>query len=66
MPRPEDINTAGMNISAKDLGDLTAVPKEAWRRELTDLRSYLHSFGGRLPAKLVAELDEVAARIDAS
>ena len=66
MPRISDIDIKGMSISAEDLKDLTAVPKDAWRKEMTDFRKYLQQYGSRLPAKLVTEVDEVERRLQAS
>ena len=66
MPRPGDIDTTGLDISAADLSELNAVPTDAWRKELADLRTYMQSYGARLPSRLVAELDDVTGRLDAS
>jgi len=52
-----------MTIDQATLGELTAVPNEAWRKEMTELRKYLAEYGSRLPAKLVAEVDEVERRL---
>jgi phosphoenolpyruvate carboxykinase (GTP) len=66
MPRPGDIDTRGMTIDPEDLKQLTAVPKDAWRKEMDEFRSYLQQYGQRLPAKLLAEVADVARRLDAS
>jgi phosphoenolpyruvate carboxykinase (GTP) len=66
MPRPGDLNTAGMDVTPAQLSELTAVPKEAWTREIAELRTYMESFGSRLPARLVTELDDVSRRLAAS
>ncbi|HEV7985096.1 MAG TPA: phosphoenolpyruvate carboxykinase (GTP) [Steroidobacteraceae bacterium] len=63
MPRPSDLNTAGLAIDRAALEELNAVPKEAWRQEVADLRSYLSGFGSRLPAALVQELDALEGRL---
>ena len=63
MPRSSDLNTQGLNITPAALEELTAVPPEAWRQEVTDLRAYLQSFGSRLPAQMSAEVDALAARL---
>jgi phosphoenolpyruvate carboxykinase (GTP) len=65
MPRISDIDTKGMTISAEDLNELTAVPKEAWRQEIAEFRAYLRQYGSRLPASLLAQTDEVARRLEA-
>ena len=64
MPRPSDIDTKGMTISAEDLNELTDVPKEAWLKEIAEFRTYLQEYGSRLPAKLLEETDEVARRLE--
>jgi phosphoenolpyruvate carboxykinase (GTP) len=66
MPRPGDINIRGMSIDPQDLKELTAVPKDAWHKEIEEFRSYLQQYGERVPAKLLAQVDDVARRLDAS
>ncbi len=63
MPQLGDINTAGLDISRAALEELIAVPHAAWRQEVADLRTYLHSFGPRLPATLISELDAIERRL---
>jgi phosphoenolpyruvate carboxykinase (GTP) len=65
IPRPGDIDTKGLPIDQPALTELTAVPKDAWLKEMSDLRKYLQQYGSRLPAKLVAEVDEVERRLKA-
>jgi phosphoenolpyruvate carboxykinase (GTP) len=64
MPRPGDIDIKGLNISADALAEVTAVPTQAWKNELAQLRSYLQEYGARLPTQLLAQLDEVQRRLD--
>jgi len=64
MPRISDIDIKGMTISAEDLNELIAVPTEAWRKEIAEFRAYLQQYGSRLPARLLAETDEVARRLE--
>jgi phosphoenolpyruvate carboxykinase (GTP) len=66
MPHPGDIDTRGMTIGAEDLSELTAVPKQPWLKEMAELRRYLQGYGARLPAKLLAQIDEVTRRLEAS
>jgi phosphoenolpyruvate carboxykinase (GTP) len=63
MPRPGDLNTAGLNISPEALAELTAVPQAAWREEMSSFRQYLLEFGSHLPAAMLAEVDEVERRL---
>ena len=64
LPRPQDLNTTGLNIESAVLANLTSVPAAALRREVADIRTYLQGFGARTPAALYAELDEVERRLD--
>jgi phosphoenolpyruvate carboxykinase (GTP) len=63
MPRPQDLNVAGLDIDPPVLAALTSVPPEALRREVADIRSYLDGFGARAPAALYAELDAIERRL---
>ena len=65
MPRPGDLNTAGLDIGPEALAELTAVPSAAWRQEIANLRHYLLEYGSHLPAAMLAEADEVARRLAA-
>jgi phosphoenolpyruvate carboxykinase (GTP) len=65
IPRPGDIDTQGMAIDQQTLAELTAVPNDAWTQEISDFRQYLLQYGARLPARLVAEVDEVERRLKA-
>jgi phosphoenolpyruvate carboxykinase (GTP) len=66
MPRPGDLNTAGLDISPEALAELTAVPNAAWRQEIANLRAYLLEYGSHLPAAMLAEADQVERRLAAS
>jgi phosphoenolpyruvate carboxykinase (GTP) len=65
MPRPADLDSAGLDISAEALAELTAVPIAAWRREIASIREYLQEFGSRLPAAMLAQVDDVERRLAA-
>jgi phosphoenolpyruvate carboxykinase (GTP) len=55
LPRPEDIDLDGLDVSKPTLEQLLAVDREQWRAEMRDIGEYLASFGDRLPARLRAE-----------
>jgi len=63
MPHVSDLNTEGLDISRAALEELIAVPHAAWRQEVADLRTYLRSYGARLPAALISELDAIERRL---
>jgi phosphoenolpyruvate carboxykinase (GTP) len=63
LPRPQDLNTRGLEISSSDLQALLSVEPELWKKEVADIRTYLQSYGSRLPAELVKQLDAVEAKL---
>jgi phosphoenolpyruvate carboxykinase (GTP) len=63
VPRPEDLNTKGLDINAQDLRELLMVDPALWSKELEEVRAYLEKFGSRTPAALVRELEAVEANL---
>ena len=63
LPRPQDLNLKGLDVSAADLQALLSVDPAMWRKEMADIRAYLQSYGKRLPAELVKQLDAAEARL---
>jgi phosphoenolpyruvate carboxykinase (GTP) len=63
MPRPADLDTAGMDISAAALDDLLTVSPPAWMTELEAVGAYLAEFAARVPPSLHAELKDSMARV---
>ncbi len=66
LPLAGGLNTAGLDISAEALDELTAVPKQAWQREMAELRGYLQEYGTHLPASMLKEVEEIERRLEAS
>ena len=65
VPRPEHLNLAGLAVSAAAANALLAVDTHAWRAELASIGDYLESFGTRMPPRLRAEQQRIAAILDA-
>ena len=65
MPRPEDLNTQGLNIEAEALRELTSADPGLWRKELEELRSYFEQYGERLPEALKQELEKSERQLKA-
>jgi len=61
LPRPEDLNIQGLNVSADALRALLTVDPTLWRKEVADVRSYLEQFGSRLPGQLLLQLNATEA-----
>ena len=63
LPRPEDLDLKGLDISASAIGELTSVDKAAWLREVAGFKEYLQEFGSHTPQALYSELADVTARL---
>ncbi|HEY6451261.1 MAG TPA: phosphoenolpyruvate carboxykinase (GTP) [Steroidobacteraceae bacterium] len=63
MPHIADLNTEGLSIGPEALAELTAVPRDAWCREVAEMRRYLEGFGSRVPGVMTAELDALERRL---
>jgi phosphoenolpyruvate carboxykinase (GTP) len=63
LPRPEDLNLQGLNISRADLNALLSVDPALWKKEVADIRAYLENYGSRLPAEMLEQLKGVEARL---
>jgi phosphoenolpyruvate carboxykinase (GTP) len=65
LPRPTDLNTTGLDLSADQLRELTSVDPALWRKEVGEIRTYLAQYGNRLPAALTRELDKTEEKLKA-
>ena len=63
LPRPEDINLEGTDVSRETLEGLLTVDRDLWRTECEGIRAYYEQFGDRLPQELAAELDSLEAKL---
>ncbi len=52
VPRPEDLETDGLNVSPEHLQDVLHVEPEDWRKELPAIKEHFARFGDRLPDAL--------------
>jgi phosphoenolpyruvate carboxykinase (GTP) len=59
LPRPQDLNVAGLDIAPAALSELLRVDHAQWRKEVADFRKYLTQFGARVPPLLTQNLDTV-------
>ncbi|WP_062537657.1 phosphoenolpyruvate carboxykinase (GTP) [Mizugakiibacter sediminis] len=63
LPKREELNLAGLDLSAQAVDALLGVDIEGWRAELTAIGEYLDGYGARMPARLKAEQQRVAAAL---
>ncbi len=63
LPSPTDLNLTGLSIDRAALYELLAVDRELWKREAEAIRKDVSAYGSRVPAALLAELDELDRRL---
>jgi phosphoenolpyruvate carboxykinase (GTP) len=63
LPRPSDLDTKGLDVSASDLEALLTVDAGQWRNEMRELRKYFEQYGSRVPAELRQQLEETEKRL---
>ena len=63
LPRPEDIDTKGLNVGSDALKALLSVEPGLWKKEAADLRAYFEQFGSRMPGELLEELKGLESRL---
>jgi phosphoenolpyruvate carboxykinase (GTP) len=64
LPRPEDLNTKGLNVSADAMKALLCVDPALWKKEMGEVGTYLEQYGSRLPAAMLQELKGTQSRLD--
>jgi phosphoenolpyruvate carboxykinase (GTP) len=63
VPRPEDLELDGLDVSTDDVAAALAVDTADWRAELPGIREYFERFGDRMPRGLLEQLDALEARL---
>ena len=63
MPRYEDLDWRGLDVSPATFDALTAVNRASWREELNDHRVHFAKYQSRLPEELNGVLGELERQI---
>ena len=63
VPRPEDIDITGLNLTLDDLKGLLTVDRELWLEDCKGIREFYHQVGDRVPAVLYDELADLEKRL---
>ena len=63
VPRPEDLETDGLDLSRGQLEELLRVDEDGVREELEQIRGHLARFGDRLPRELRAQFEALERRL---
>ena len=59
VPKPEELDLSGLEISERSLEKLLAVIPEEWRREVQEIEKFFTKFGDRLPRELKIWLERL-------
>ena len=65
VPRPDDLEIEGLNVSPEHLADVLHVAPEDWRKELPAIKEHFARFGDHLPEPLRKRLADLEQRLGA-
>ena len=57
LPKVDDINIEGLNMTKEKLNDLLSVDKDSWNADIEGIEEFFNKFGDRLPNELKEELN---------
>jgi len=63
LPRPEDLDTQGLDIASASLAKLLSVDTEGWLAEIPLINQYFEMFGDRMPKGLKDEVARLEQRL---
>ena len=63
LPKAEDMNVEGLDMTREQLDAALAFDQEAWEKEIPMVEEWFAKFGDKLPAQLQAELDGLKQRL---
>jgi phosphoenolpyruvate carboxykinase (GTP) len=63
LPTRDSIDLSGLNLPETSLQRLLSVDREAWTRELAEMKAFFEKFGPRLPEELWQEHDRLSHRL---
>ncbi|MEI7479313.1 MAG: phosphoenolpyruvate carboxykinase (GTP) [Actinomycetes bacterium] len=64
IPTKDAINVDGLQVTSEDMDTLLAVNADDWRSEVPLIREHFAQFGDRIPAALVAAVDDLERRLN--
>ena len=59
LPRVEDIDLTGLDMSREALSELLSVDSELWKSECEGIRSFYEGFGEKMPKELLESLEKL-------
>ena len=64
VPKAEDIELDGLDITLDTVRDLLSIDKEAWKADAANIREFYALVGERVPDTLYKELEALEKRLD--
>ena len=66
LPKPEDIDTSGLEITKESMDELLHVDKDQWLHEMESIKEYFQEYGDRMPQRLLDEHGKVVKALEQS
>ncbi len=63
LPKPEDIDIEGLDLTTDTIRDLLTVDRESWLSDVTNIREFYAQIGDHMPKELYEELDKLEANL---
>ncbi|HEY2635914.1 MAG TPA: phosphoenolpyruvate carboxykinase domain-containing protein, partial [Solirubrobacteraceae bacterium] len=63
VPRREDLDLDGLELSDEALDELLTIDPDEWRAQIPQVREHYAKFGDRLPDELTRQLDALEQRL---
>ncbi|NLW70101.1 MAG: phosphoenolpyruvate carboxykinase (GTP) [Eubacteriaceae bacterium] len=63
LPRVEDIDTDGLEVSREVMEDILSIDKQAWEKEIAEIEAHYEKFGDKLPELLRERLEILKKKV---
>lgn len=64
LPKKEDLNLAGLDVSDEIMSELLSVDKQVWLGEIEDQKEFFAKFGDKLPEEIKKQLAALEERLN--
>jgi phosphoenolpyruvate carboxykinase (GTP) len=62
LPSPDDLDLSELDVPHKSIVEVLGIDHEEWEREVAAHAKFFESLGGVVPAELLRQREQVAAR----
>ncbi|MDY5440571.1 MAG: phosphoenolpyruvate carboxykinase (GTP) [Eubacteriales bacterium] len=64
VPKAEDINIEGLDMTTADIENLLQIDKNAWKEDVASIKDFYAKFEGRIPTELTDELAKLEENLN--